>query len=112
MTEQPESSDDDDDDEISGNENFPDNVSVLNKIVQINNKLNEHKQKELTHYIKLGELLINLKLRYLKKCYQCAENDSLECLNCSSCSRMSAGDIKLFFKDVKEVVKFGQSYIN
>ena len=109
IIEQPENSDDD---EIGRNENFPDNVSLLNKIVKINNKLIEHKQKELTHYIKLGELLINLKLRYLKKCYQCAENDSLECLNCLSCSRMSVGDIKQFFIDVKSVVPFGPSYIN
>ena len=56
--------------------------------------------------------MINLKLRYLKKYYQCAENDSLECLNCLSCSRMSVGDMKQFFIDVKSVVPFGPSYIN
>ena len=112
--EEPEDSDNDgsNSNESNSNENFPDNVSILNKILKINNKLNDHKRKELTYYIKLGELLINLKLRYLKKCYQCAENDGLECLNCLSCSRMSASDIKLFYIDVKNVVPFGQSYIN
>ena len=101
-----------DDDEISGNENFPDNVSLLNKIVKVNNKLNKHKQKELTHYIKIGKLLINSKLRYLKIFYQCVENNGLECLNCLSCSRLSASDIKQFYIEVKNVVPFGQLYIN
>ena len=109
IIEEPEDSDND---ERNDNENFSDNVSILNKIIKINNILNHHKSKELTYYIKLGELLINLKLRYLKKCYQCAENDGLECLNCLSCSRMSASDIKQFYIDVKSVVPFGQSYIN
>ena len=112
--EEPEDSDNDerDSNESDSNENYPDNVSILNKILKINNKLNDHKRKELTYYIKLGELLINLKLRYLKKCYKCAENNGLECLNCLSCSRMSASDMKLFYIDVKNVVPFGQSYIN
>ena len=98
--------------EMNDDENLTDNVSILNKIVKLNNKLNEHKQKEFTHYIEIGELLINLKLRYLKKCYQCAENDGLDCLNCLSCSRMSTSEIKQFFVDVKSVVSFGQSYVN
>jgi hypothetical protein len=108
IIEEPEESDNDGRDD---NENFSDNVSILNKILEINNKLNHHKRKELTYYIELGELLINLKLRYLKKCYRCVENDRLECLNCLSCSRMSASDIEQFYIDVKNV-PFGQSYIN
>jgi hypothetical protein len=95
------------DDEI-----FEDNVSILNAIVRINDKITKHERKKLSYYIKLGDLLMNLKLRYIKRCYKCAEDPSLDSSTCCSCKKMNSNNINDFFRDVKTVMPFVKSYVN
>ena len=103
---------DNENDYNDNDEIFEDNVSILNEIIKINDKITKHKRKELSYYIKLGNLLINLKLRYFKGCCKCTEDLNSDCSTCFSCKRMNSHNIKDFFRDVESVVPYVKSYVN